>query len=115
QEAFGNTLVIDYGQSSKTGRVTSIKTTLAGNQLPRPCGSGTTATGWTGTSCGAPTRWPAGTSGSSTTASPASRSGIDADSTGKPLSGSWTVNYTLDDFGNLTRRQFVAGISTGGT
>jgi RHS repeat-associated protein len=41
----------------------------------------------------------------------------DADDHGVALPGTtgWAVNYVIDDFGNMTRRQFVAGTSTGGT
>jgi RHS repeat-associated protein len=40
---------------------------------------------------------------------------VDADAQGKALAGGWSVNYTIDDFGSLTKRAFVAGSSTGGT
>jgi RHS repeat-associated protein len=34
---------------------------------------------------------------------------------GTALAGGWSVNYEVDDFGNLSRRHFVAGSVTGGT
>jgi RHS repeat-associated protein len=39
----------------------------------------------------------------------------DADDHGKPLSSGWAVNYTVNDFGQLTDRVFAHGASTGGT
>jgi RHS repeat-associated protein len=113
QEAFGNAVVTDYGESSKTGRITSIKTSLPSTAATlRQWGYGYWMDGnlYRRSDVGANQherfefdkldrlkKW------------------VDADSAGKPLSGGWTVNYTVDDFGNLTRRQFVAGTSTGGT
>jgi RHS repeat-associated protein len=113
QEAFGNKVLTDYAYSAKTGRVGTIKTTLPGTT--------TALRSW------AYGYWMDGNlqRRSDVLASQHERfeyDGVDrikkwmaADSSGKPLAGGWTVNYTVDDLGNLARRQFVAGTSTGGT
>jgi RHS repeat-associated protein len=112
QESFGNGIRTEYGYSSRTGRIGTIKSTV-----PR---ANTTVRSW---SYG---YWVDGNlqRRSDLLAGEHERfeyDGIErikrwmaADSAGNPLSGGWVVNYTLDDFGNLTRRQFVAGSSTGG-
>jgi RHS repeat-associated protein len=111
QEAFGNNVKTDYEYSDSTGRVRAIKT-LKGTSSLRHWDHDYWADGnlrrRSDLNSGLHERF--------------QYDGLDriknwlaADSTGNPMSGGWSVNYTIDDFGNLTRRHFVAGPATGGT
>jgi RHS repeat-associated protein len=111
RETFGNAVRTDYGYSEITGRINSITSTKGTNTLRR--------WGYDYWSDGNLRRR------SDLLASEHERFEYDeldrirtwmaADVAGNPFSGGWTVNYTIDDFGNLTRRHFVAGPVTGGT
>jgi RHS repeat-associated protein len=111
QEAFGNDVRTDYTYSSRTGRVGTITS----------ASPATTLRSWSYR------YWMDGNlqRRSDLIAGEHERfeyDGLDrikrwlaADGAGRPLSGGWTVNFTLSDFGNLNRRQFIAGPVTGGT
>jgi RHS repeat-associated protein len=114
EEVFGNKVVTDYAYSGQTGRLASIQTVLPGS-TPK------TLRSWSYDF------WSDGNlrRQSDVKANHHERFEYDAmdrvknwlaaDATGKAVSGGWKVNYTLDDFGNLTRRKFSPGTTTGGT
>jgi RHS repeat-associated protein len=114
EESFGNNVVTDYGHSVATGRLSTIKSTLPGSST-------------TTLRSDSFAYWADGNLRRRSDllarqderfeydAQDRLKRWLDADAAAKPLSGGWAVNYTVDDLGNLTRRQFVAGTATGGT
>jgi hypothetical protein len=117
QEVFGNRVVTDHGYTENTGRLGSMTSVLPGS----PGSPATTVRSWS---------YDYFSDGnlrlrSDKRANQHEAFGYDqlarlkswaaADSGANPLPGGWTVDYSIDDFGNLTRRNFVAGTTTGGS
>jgi RHS repeat-associated protein len=115
QEALGGTAVIsDYGYSDATGRMTSIKSTKSAATMP--------FRQWS---------YDYWKDGSLRLRSDIQRneherfqydglgrleSWQSADrNTGLPVTNAWRVDYSIDDFGNIEHRNFIAGSATGGT
>jgi RHS repeat-associated protein len=114
KETFGNALFTDYAYSARTGRVSSIKTA-------KPGATPTTLREWSYD------YWQDGNLRRRSDLVPSAKherfeyDALDrvkrwlaAGSSGTAMSGGWTVSFTADDFGNLTRRNFVGGSATGG-
>jgi RHS repeat-associated protein len=111
QEVFGNDVATNYTSSLVTGRLMGIASTKAGSSLRQwqyaylPDGNLQRRSNLKDSqherfeydNLDRIRRWAA------------------ADVKGKPLSGGWSVNYNIDDFGSLVDRNFVAGSTTGGT
>jgi RHS repeat-associated protein len=115
EEAFGNGVISDYGYSAQTGRIGSIKTTIPGSS---PTTLRSLSYGY----------WNDGNLRfrSDLQANQNERFDYDAlgrikkwsaaaDSAGASSMSGWNVNYTVDDFGNLTHRTFNPGQTTGGS
>jgi RHS repeat-associated protein len=112
RETFGNRIVTDYEYSDQTGRVGAIESALPGAPVP--------ARSW------AYGYWRDGNLArrSDVRVGQHERFEYDeferikrwlaGDSSGREAAGGWSVNYTIDDFGNLTRRNLIAGTATGG-
>lgn len=114
EEVFGNKVVTDYDYTKITGRLKTIHTVIPGT-TPKPLRTLNYD------------YWADGNlrHRSDALAKQDERFEYDelsrlktwtaADSGGLRMTGGWSVNYSVDDFGNITRRNFVAGSVTGGT